>query len=354
MQTNSLPAPMPRALAHARRHLLGLAATLGLVLVLPAEAATFDVREIVLENGPDFSQRVTGTLETRPGTADLVNWHLTVTSRELLGHFTPANTVNRSSGPLRVDAGASGAQLQVGASANGFDDGGSLSFGAARPGVEFAVAPADFTGDNIAGGVAFYLARGNFDLLPFGDADGSFHTVAASAPGSTSTFELAPISFAGGAVMRGTVRTRGNTGAIGAADFTDWDIYVEQFTQDVFDATNSRAFARGLALTPDGSALTVANPDGLLMFSKGSIGGHPFALQLADFTDPSPRGGQAGYYQGALSVTNLPLGAPPRSEWRVTGGDPIVGNVPEPASVALFAVGFAGLLLRRLRGFSPA
>jgi hypothetical protein len=128
----------------------------------------------------------------------------------------------------------------------------------------------------------------------------------------------------------------------------DWDIFVDMVSEDVFNKSNSSLSAGLLNLSSDGSTLTVDNPNGSLMFIKGQLGGRLYALQLADFTDSSLRGGQAGYYRGRLGIDIVGLHAP-RGPWAVTGTDPI-GTVPEPGTFALLGLGLAGIGLSRRRG----
>jgi hypothetical protein len=188
-----------------------------------------------------------------------------------------------------------------------------------------------------------YMSGGAFDFLALGQAFGVDYLAATARASGGGLFDLVPLTFSGGVTLTGFIRTDGTRGALSAANILDWGIDVVMVTEDVFNASNSVLLASGVSLSADGSALQVGNPDGSLAFRKGSAGGHPFELQLADFTDQSPPGGQAGYFQGRLAVTTLPLNAQ-GGQWRVTGTDPVTQSVPEPTALMLQAGALLAML----------
>jgi hypothetical protein len=300
-----------------------------------ANAADFTIRPIDFLSG-SMSIVATGTITTAGATSTITDWNLTVTTHELLARYTRSNTTNFSSG-----VSSNGHALYVATSADGSNDGGSLFFRAKNPLVDFGVAPADFTSPFLPGGQAFYMAGVPFDFLDLNQPNGSLYLAATANSADPKIYDLTPLAF-GGAIMSGTITTDGKTGALGAVDITNWNIAVEQTTQDVFNSHNSSLLSDQVALNADGN-LTVNNPGGYLTFSKGYPGHHPYALTLADFTDAYAPYGQAGYFQGALGATTIDLNAP-LGAWPVTGPAPAV---PEPATIALFAAGVAGLFGRR-------
>jgi hypothetical protein len=92
----------------------------------------------------------------------------------------------------------------------------------------------------------------------------------------------------------------------------------------------------GLALDSNGD-LTVDNPDGLLSFSKGLLGGRQHALTLANFIQGDPFEGTADYFLGRQALYQVFLNAR-RGPWRVTGAG-VVSAVPEPSSIRLAIMG---------------
>jgi len=314
---------------------LGFAA---LGTVPSAQAVSLDVRPIDFGGGV----RATGTITTAGDTATIVDWQLTVSSFERLARYTRANT------PLKLVADVSvsgdGQLMTVATSPDGVEDGGTLGFRARNPSVNWGVSVADFSSNAQSGGEAFYVAGGAFDFLPLDQPNGAAYLAATANPAGANLFDLVPLAFSNGVTMYGTILTNGESGPLGPDSILAWDIFVDMITEDVFTTANSKLSASMLGLSPDGQ-LTVNNPDGSLMFVKGIVGGHLYALQLADFTDT--RGGTAGYYQGAFSITTIGLNAP-RGPWAVTGTEPI-SPVPEPGSFAMFVLGALGIALPRLR-----
>jgi hypothetical protein len=210
--------------------------------------------------------------------------------------------------------------------------------------MNWGVSVADFSSNAQSGGEAIYIAGSAFDFLPLDQPNGTAYVAARASPLGGNLFDLVPLAFSGGVTMYGTILTNGEGGPLGPDSILAWDIFVDMVTEDVFDPTNSRLWASMLGLSPDGQ-LTVNNPDGSLMFVKGIVGGHLYALQLADFIDTP--GGKAGYYQGAFSVTTIGLNAP-RGPWAVTGTEPI-SPVPEPQSFVMLVLGALGIALPRRR-----
>ncbi len=291
---------------------------MSLLIAGPARADLFEIRPIEFVNDPGYRIVASGTITTLPGTSTITDWSLSVTTVELLAHYTPSNTANFSSGSLTVN----GMDLQVPTSPDGISDGGSLFFRSRSPWRDFGVAVANFSAGGISGGEAFYLAGSSFDFLPLSQPDGTEYVVAHSSSAGERKFTLEPQTFPGGAVLSGTLWTQGTLGNLAPSDITNWDITVEQITQDLFVPGNSQLLASQLQFDPAGHALTVNNPDGYLAFSKGRIGFHPYMLQLSDFTDSSLHGGQSAYFQGRFASFVIPLGASV-GPWSVTGDDTI-------------------------------
>ncbi len=310
-----------------------------------ADALTLDIRPIKLVTGTTYNMTATGSISTAGNTSSITDWNLAVTTVEQLGHYTSANTTKSISGVSATSGGLTVATSPDSATA----DGGYLNFVGPNPFIDFGVSVADFSGANAVGGQASFTAGAAFDFLPLSQPDGTDYTVASSALGNV--YNIQPLDFSGGVTLTGTIRTNGATGQLTAADILAWDIYVTQTTRDVFTAANSILVASLVGLTPDGAGLTVQNPGGSLMFLKSTVGGHPWGLQVADFSVP---GGQAGYYQGRLAVTTIGLGGA-RGAWTVTGTQPVVSAVPLPPSIGLLglALGFIGFAGCRRQAAQP-
>lgn len=325
-------------------HAIRTFGVLSVLLAGTARADLFEIRPIEFINEPGYRMVASGTITTFPGTSTITDWSLSVTTVELLARYTPANTANYSSGPIAVD----GTELRVPTSPDGIADGGSLLFRSRNPWKDFGVAVANFSAGSVAGGEISYMAGTSGDVIPLSEANGTQFAVAQSASIGEREFTLVPRTFPGGAVLSGTLWTDGTNGTLAPANITDWEIQIEQITRDFFGPGNSQLVASPLQLDPTVPALTLENPDGYLAFSKGRIGFHPYLLQLADFSDSSPRGGQAAYYQGRFATWVLPLGAPTGS-WTVTGNDPVTA-VPEASpGLGFFLPFFAVSILSRRR-----
>ncbi len=324
----------------------GIIGLLALGLGIEGKADVFSIRPIMFIDEPDFSLIAAGSISTLAGTSSITDWDLTVTTLQHLAHYSQRNTVNLSAGGFSSD----GSYLRVATSPDGFADGGSLFFRSPNPFKDFGTALADFTGPNAGGGQALYMAGGNFDFLDLNQPVQTDYLVAqASAPGG-NRFDLLPIQFSDGVTLSGTLWTDGTTGPLSPANITAWDFDVQQVTVDVFNSGNSQLQAALLDLIGPGAELTVDNPEGLLAFSKGNLGSRPYVLQLADFTDSSPRGGQARYLQGRLAAYSINLGAS-NGPWQVSGVDPISAAPESSPGILLFGClsGLAGAELKRRR-----
>lgn len=305
-------------------------------------AATLTVSPITFDSSPGYSMTATGTITTGATPGSISDWSISVTTRQQLAHYSGANTQAQLSGVT-----VSGGSMSVATSPDPANvDGGYLTFRSPNPYLDLGVTLADFTGYYAASGQAMYMMGGTFDFLDLGGPAGPSFQVATAMSGG-SIFALDPLSFSGGVTVTGTITTDGTTGSLGLANILSWDIYVNQTTTDVFDATNSVVTSSLLGLAPNGQDLTVGNPGGYLGFAKAPLGGRAHSLVLADFTDPTVPGGQAAYMQGRLQYLTVPLGAG-RGPWAVTGGAPIA-PVPVPAAMPALAGGLAllGLIRRR-------
>ena len=204
-----------------------------------------------------------------------------------------------------------------------------LYFRSPNPYQDFGVAVADFTGMNANGGQAMYMAGSAFDYLALNQPNHTSYIAATRSSGNV--YSLVQLDFYGGVRVTGTITTDGTIGSLTPSNIVAWDIVVDETTADPFTLANSTLQANLVGLDPTGTALTVLNPDGYLAFSKGYIGGHPYALTLADFTAQAPQGGQAAYYHGSIEFYTVNLNAPPGRAWLVTEVN--TASVAEPAQV---------------------
>lgn len=314
-----------------------LAGLATLLVAATAHGATLSIRPIDFGNG----QTARGTITVADDTGDIVDWHLEVATVERLARYTPGNT------PLKmvdqVAVSGDGLRMTVATSPDAMGDGGILAFRARNPSQDVGTWVANFSGPAVDGGQALYMWGGSFEFLDLNQPSGSDYLVARA--GAGHRYDLVPVQFSAGVTMWGSVVTDGRTGVLDASGVVDWDIVVDMVTADVFTPSNSRLSASLASLSADRTTLTVDNPDGSLAFVKGLLGGRLHALQLADFTDQSLRGGQAGYYRGRLGIDIVGLGAP-TGPWAVTGPDP-VPPVPEPAALGLVATSLALLAMVR-------
>ena len=321
---------------HRQQWLAGLTT---LLLATTTHAATLSIRPIEFGNG----QTARGTITVADDTRAIIDWHLEVATVERLARYTPGNTSIKMVDQVLISG--DGLRMTVATSPDSIDDGGILAFRSRNPFLDVGAWVADFSGSAVGGGQARYMSGANFDVLDLQQPSGSDFLVARAVSGDR--FDLVPVQFSNGVTMWGTIVTDGRTGALDASGVVDWDIVVDAVTADVFTPANSRLSASLTSVSADGSTLTVGNPDGSLMFVKGILGGRLYALQLADFTDQSPVGGQAGYYRGRLGVDLVDLGAP-AGAWSVTGADAVRG-VPEPAGAVLVGMGAVMARLARRR-----
>lgn len=305
-------------------------------------AAPLSIRPIDFGSGMVAS----GTIVTDDATGGIVDWSLAVRTTTRLAHYTKSNT--RALVVDQTSVSVDGKQLRVATSPDPATmDGGQLFFRSPNPFQDFGALLADFTGPSALGGQAMYMAGGVFDFLSLGAPDASQYTVATRTALASSTFALQPLAFTGGVTLSGTLATDGTIGALTAANIVDWDIVVDQITEDLFDKSNSVMSAVLASFDPTIGEVVVTNPDGRLSFNKTPLGNRPHSLVLADFTDEFWPSGKAAYYQGRLSINETPLGAS-RGAWRVTGSDPI--NVPEPATIGLLTMlGIVGVTVRMRR-----
>lgn len=324
--------PAPGGVPTPRRRLRSPApaALIASLMIGAAGAANATVFQLTpMDFGDGYA--LTGTIRTDGATgalsaADIVAWNLKVTAITDIV-YTPANTINVSS-----NVTSTGSQLLVPTFVNGSSDGGSLAF---RGGHYFQVQVADFTGANTHGGQAFYVAGSAFDFLPLHQPNGANYVAAnVESPGG-NVFDLVSRTFPGGEVMSGAITT---TGAIGAAQITDWTIRIRAIQKWTFTRANSQVW-NDFGIMSDGVKLTVTpldadgNPGG---FSIGSVHFDFNGVLLGDFTyDP---GGVAGYISPFVyqTISPLPLDA---------NGNFVVGlaaPVPEPSTWSMLILGFAG------------
>jgi hypothetical protein len=317
---------------------------IGLLASIPAAtASTFDIRPIPFGNGIT----ATGTITTDGNTNNIIDWNLTVTTRERLARFTPASTPVK--GISQVSVSSDGRRMEVATSNPVSGDGGQLFFRSPNPFQDVGVAVADFTGENANTGQAFYMNGGAFDFLsPLVQTTQTDYVAATASSSGSDVFNLVPLQFTNGVTMSGTLKTDGTLGEIAANNVSDWDIVVDQITEDIFKPSNSELSASAIGLSTSGQFLTVKNPNGSLSFIKGYSGGHPYSLMLADFTDGSYFYGQAGYFQGSQAFYTVDLNAP-LGPWTVGRARPDTA-VPEPsATLALTLAGLGSLVAFRTK-----
>lgn len=321
----------------ARRRAWSVGAWVAVAVAPALSAGTFSIRPIEFGDGIV----ATGTLTTAGAGAPITDWNLRVETRELLARYTKGNTA--SAEVTQVSAG--GAGITVGTVVDPANNpGGVLRFRSPNPFNDFGVTLADF---NVVGGEASYMVGGNSDLHPLAHpAPADFVSATRRTPGGT-LFDLVPLHFAGGVTLSGTLTTDGTLGPLQAANLLSWDLRLEQVTLDLFEPGNSAVQATGLGLSADAQDLTLTIPDGSLRFSKGALGGHAYALQLADFTDPNVPGGQAGYFQGRQAVHTVDLGAG-QGPWMLTGTAPIAA-ADDDVSLLLLGGGLLGTVGLRAR-----
>lgn len=306
-----------------------------------ASALPFQIRPIDFGGGIVAS----GSISTAGSSSSIDDWNLRVTSTTQIAHFTPANAGMKVASMVKVSV--DGQTMTVATSPDSAlgVDGGALGFRSRNPLLDVGAFLSDFTGVNATGGQAMYMAGSAFDFLQLGQPDNTDYLAATASPSQANVFDLVPLAFDNGVTMYGTLRTNGAIGAIRLADIIDWDIMVEQVTQDVFDKTNSTLQADLIGLSPDGKTLTAENPDGFLAFSKGAVGGRPHALQLADFGTDSYFYNQAVYSMGRQGLYTVDLHAA-RGPWAISGDAPIFA-VPEPSALQIVLLMLGMMLLVR-------
>lgn len=272
-------------------------ALLGPVLWLAASAASatvFTLAPVKLPDGTTLKGSVTTDGTLGPLTAaNLTDWDVRLVQVQRWV-FDPSHPGVWASG---VSVSADGRKMSVRTSPDGVNDGGLLAFGSFGPGPEYGVQVANFTGSYANGGVAFYLAGPVFEWQWLSAPNGSKRVVAKAAPGST-VFKLVPVDFPSGTVLSGSITTDGSTGAISAAQITDWKINATETTEVRYTPANSSVLPSTAGLSSDGTTLSVARPGGY--FGVGIVPRPPARGQgavPADFASPTaPTGGQAGYW----------------------------------------------------------
>lgn len=259
-----------------------------------ASATVFTLAPVQLPGGTTLLGTVTtdGTLGPLSA-ANVVDWDVRLRQAQRWV-FDPSHPGVWVSG---VSVSADGRKMSVRTSPDGVNDGGLLAFGSFGPGPEYGVQVANFTGSYANGGVAFYLAGPVFEWQWLSAPNGSRRVVAKAAPGS-SVFKLVPVDFPSGTVLSGTITTDGSTGAIGAAQITDWKISATETTEVRYTPANSSVLPSSAGLSTDGTTLSVARPGGY--FGVGIAPRPPARGQgavPADFASATaPSGGQAGYW----------------------------------------------------------
>jgi len=247
-----------------------------LVSATPASAAFYELAPLDLGSGYSLSGAIftDGTMGPLSA-ANVTNWSLKVTAINDIV-YTPSNTHYAGS-----QAFVSGGQLLVPTSPDGSSDGGSVAF---RAGNYFQVQAADFTGANVGGGRAFYVAGPAFDFLPLHRPNGINEVVAnESAPGSLR-YSLVTRRFSPTKTMTGTLSV---ASANGPALFADWNILIRETLSWTFNPGNSSVLS-DLGLAAKGNNLTVTpfdvdlNPGAFMI--GGFAGGDLNGVILGDFS----------------------------------------------------------------------
>jgi hypothetical protein len=325
-----------------------VAAFLGLttVAVVPTQANTmFNLTPVDLGGGFSFFGTLTtdGTVGNLTG-ANITDWNITF--RSVTDYvFDKQNTVNYS-----VGVSSDGASLTVPTSPDGIDDGGSLFFRSPNPFADVGAQVADFTQSSGNGGQAMYMYGGAFDFTALNQPHGIDYQAATLRSGSSTLFDLVPVTFAGGTKMTGTILT---DGSVGSAVIEDWNILVRETFQWNFDPANS-SVVDDFNLASDGQFLTVTpfdvdgNPGA---FSIGRPGFEPTLVKLADFTYFPD--GEAGIISPIIYQTAGPLGLDQNGNYRVA-----TAAVPDSSPGVLVPALMIGLCcadyFRRRKGIPPA
>lgn len=301
----------------------------------PASAMVYRLAPIDLGSGYSLSGAITtnGTYGTLTA-ADISGWRLKVTSVNDIV-YTPANTQYAGSGAL-----VAGGKLLVPTSPDGLTDGGSLAF---RSGTRFQVQVADFTGPNVSGGQALYVAGAAFDFLALHQPDGTYAVIANETGADSLIYTLVQRRFSASTTMSGTLHL---AQASGPAQLTDWSILIRETQSWNFNPANSSVLA-DLGLSATRRELTVTpfdidqNPGSFIIggFRSGELNG----VILGDFSyDP---GGVAGYQSPLGAFLTSPVPLDPNGKFRVGAA------VPEPKTWAMLLAGFGmiGAARRRSR-----
>lgn len=277
----------------------------------PARATDFTLYPVTLPGGISIFGSLSTDGSIGPlGPAQLTGWNITVRQTSRI-HYDRSNALAVQARGVSVSS--DGRKLLVKTSPDGLRDGGLLAFGSFGPGPEFGVQWANFTGSYANGGTAFYLNGGMFEWQSLGAANGVKLPVGKASAGS-AVFKLAPVHFASGATLTGTVTTDGAVGKLTAAQLLDWSIDLDSVVDTVYwrNATggNSSVLPASTSFSTDGTQLFVNRPGGYLGFgvppsSRSSGAG----AVLADFSGSAPPKGQVGYYDAfSLQFKSLKFG----------------------------------------------
>jgi hypothetical protein len=321
--------------------LIAATAVLGCsAMAQPASATVFQVQPITLPDG----YVIAGTITTSGAvgaltSADITGWHVSVTQMTTLLELTPANSIAVAD---RVTARADG-RLAVRTSTDGLSDGGLLQFGM----YPRFITVADFTGYYAAGGMEGYRL-GRTGVSAALDRPNHTQFIAATKSGVgpfVIPTHLIDGSARDGLFLSGWLSTNGRLGNLTTGDLTDWDMLIQLGWQDEFTEKNSTLAGTltGVAVSADGTRLTVANPDGQIMFSPGRAGGHPFAVSLANFADEQ---GSAGYYYGRLFTSEMIL---PTADSQYLIATAAAFDVPAPGGGAALAAALLAIAVRHVR-----
>ena len=319
---------------------LGVMACAWMALAPPAVATVFRILPVSLPDGYVIDGTITTDGAVGPlAASDITGWRISVTQTTTLVELSRSN----SSAILdQVTARADG-RLTVRTSPDGMTDGGLLQFGT----YPRSITVADFTGYNATGGAVGYRLGRTGVMAGLNRPNHTLYTSAMRGIGARYAIPMQLIdgSAHDGLFLSGWIETNGHVGTLTSADLTDWDILVQQGWWDEFTERNSTlaAFLTGVSVSPDGTRMSVENPEGRFVLSKGMAGGHLLGVSLADFTAEQ---GRAGYYYGRLFTSELAL-ALDATPYLIAAADGL--DVPAPGGGALLVAAVILLAARRRR-----